>query len=194
MELEAEAEKGELEGPVQRTCEDIELEEGDTELEEGELVEEGELARPAEEGSTELEAEAEEGELEEVKLAEEGKLAGQRSWRPLSLTLASVFLKVQGADCAALTPPTRSLYPLFAALAPPALPPRPPAPLPPPTRPSPAPCRPPRPQPPAPCHPPPLATDSSNSSSVSIACCTGPSRLTCARHTLYNMIFLVSTL
>ena len=63
-ELEAEAEEGELEGPVQRTCEDMELEEGDTELEEGELVEEGELAGPAEEG-----------ELEEGKLAEEGELA-----------------------------------------------------------------------------------------------------------------------
>ena len=84
-ELEAEAEEGELEGPVQRTCKDMELEEGDTELE-GELAEEGELAGPAEEGSTELEAEAEEGELEE------GELAGQRSWRPLSLTLCLRFL------------------------------------------------------------------------------------------------------
>ena len=68
------------------------LEEGDTELEEGELVEEGELAGPAEEGSTELEAETEEGELEEGKLVEEGELAGQRSWRPLSLTLCLHFL------------------------------------------------------------------------------------------------------
>ena len=56
-----------------------ELEEGNTELEEGELVEEGELAGPAEESSTELEAETEEGELEE------SELAGQQSWRPLSL-------------------------------------------------------------------------------------------------------------
>ena len=56
-----------------------ELEEGNTELEEGELVEEGELTGPAEESSTELEAETEEGELEE------SELAGQRSWRPLSL-------------------------------------------------------------------------------------------------------------
>ena len=55
--------EGELEEPVQRTCEDMELEEGDTELEEGDLAEEGELAGPAEEGNTELEAEAEEGEL-----------------------------------------------------------------------------------------------------------------------------------
>ena len=60
---------------MRRTCEDMELEEGDTELEEGEL------AGPAEEGSTELEAEVEEGDLEE------GELAGQRSWRPLSLSL-----------------------------------------------------------------------------------------------------------
>ena len=64
MELEAEAEEGELE--------------------EGELAEEGELVGPAEKGSTELEAE--EGELEE------GELAGQRSWRPLSLTLSLCFL------------------------------------------------------------------------------------------------------
>ena len=122
-ELEAKAEESELEGPVRRTCEDMELEEGDTELEEGELAEEGELVGPAEEGelvgpaeegSTELEAEAEEGELEEGELAEEGKLAGQRSWRPLS---HSVFLIVQGADCTALTPPTRPLCPLHAALA-----------------------------------------------------------------------------
>ena len=34
-ELEAEVEEGELEGPVRRTCEDMELEEDDTELEEG---------------------------------------------------------------------------------------------------------------------------------------------------------------
>ena len=54
-ELEAEAEEGELEGPVWCICED--MEEGDTELEEGEL------AGQAEEGVTELEAEAEEGEL-----------------------------------------------------------------------------------------------------------------------------------
>ena len=72
-ELEAEAE---LEEPVLHTCEDMELEEGDTELEEGKLAEEGELAGPAEEGGTELEAEAEEGELEE------GELAGAASWRP----------------------------------------------------------------------------------------------------------------
>ena len=56
------------------------------------MAEEGELAGPAEEGSTELEAEAEEGELEEGELTEEGKLAGQRSWRPLSLTLCLCFL------------------------------------------------------------------------------------------------------
>ena len=81
-ELEAEAEEGELEGPVQRTCEDMELEEG-------ELAEDGELVGPAEEGSTELEAEAEESEEGEL---EEGELAGQRSWRPLSLTLCLRFL------------------------------------------------------------------------------------------------------
>ena len=98
MELETEAEEGELEGPVRSTCEDMELEEGDTELEEGELAEEDELAGPAEVGSTDLEAEAEEGELEEGelakdgKLAEEGELAGQQSWRPLSLTLCLHFL------------------------------------------------------------------------------------------------------
>ena len=57
-ELEAEAEEGKLEGPVRRTCEDMELEEGDTELE-GKLAEKGELVGPAEEGGTELE----EGEL-----------------------------------------------------------------------------------------------------------------------------------
>ena len=54
--------------------------------------EEGELEGPAEEGSTELEAEAEEGELEEGELVDEGELAGQRSWRPLSLTLCLRFL------------------------------------------------------------------------------------------------------
>ena len=75
-ELEAEAEEGELEGPVRHTCEDVELEEGDTELEEGELAEEGELEGPAEEGSAELEAEAEESELEEGDLVEEGELVG----------------------------------------------------------------------------------------------------------------------
>ena len=37
-ELEAEAKEGKLEGPVRRTCEDMELEEGDTELEEGALA------------------------------------------------------------------------------------------------------------------------------------------------------------
>ena len=74
---------------MRRMCEDcMELEEGDTELEEGELA----GPAPAEEGSTVLEAEAEEGELEEGELAEEGKLAGQRSWRPLSLTLCLRFL------------------------------------------------------------------------------------------------------
>ena len=62
-ELEAEAEEGELEGAVRRTCEDMELEEG-------ELAEEGESVGPAEEGSTDLEAEAEEGKLEEGELAE----------------------------------------------------------------------------------------------------------------------------
>ena len=62
--------EGELEGAVRRTCEDME---------------EGELAGPAEEGSTELEAEAEEGGLEE------GELAGQRSWKPLSLTLCKAL-------------------------------------------------------------------------------------------------------
>ena len=72
-ELEAEAEEGELEGPVQHTCEDMELEEGNTELKDGELAEEGELAGPAEEGGMELEAEAE---LEEGELVEEGELAG----------------------------------------------------------------------------------------------------------------------
>ena len=50
-ELEAEAEEDDLEGAVRHTCEDMELEEGDTELEEGELAEDGELA-----GATELEA------------------------------------------------------------------------------------------------------------------------------------------
>ena len=45
-ELEAEAEEGELEGAVRRTCEDMELEEG-------------ELVGAAEEGGTELKAEAE---------------------------------------------------------------------------------------------------------------------------------------
>ena len=72
-ELEAESVEGELKGPVRRACEDMELEEG-------------ELAGPAEEGSTELEVEAKESELEE------GELAGQRSWRPLSLTLCLCFL------------------------------------------------------------------------------------------------------
>ena len=80
MELEAEAEEGELEGPVWCTCEDMELEEG-------ELAEEDELVGPAEEGRTELEAEAKEGELEEGELVEEGELEGQQNWRPLSLTL-----------------------------------------------------------------------------------------------------------
>ena len=119
---------------------------------------------------------------------------------------------MQGDDYAALTPPTRPLCPLHATLAPPVLPPRPPAPLPPttrpppPTHPPPAPCRPPsapccpppapcrppparppQPRPPAPCHPPLLATDPSNSSSVSIACCTAPSSSTCARH-LCNIV------
>ena len=65
------------------------------------------------------------------------------------------------------------------------------APLPPPTRPPPPthppPARPPWPRPPALCHHPPLATDPSNLSSMSIACCTGPSSSTCTRHTLCNM-------
>ena len=86
MELEAEAEEGELEGPVRHTCKDMEPEEGDMELQEGEL------AGPTEKGSTELEAEAEEGELEEGQLAEESELAGPRIWRPLSLTLSLRFL------------------------------------------------------------------------------------------------------
>ena len=41
-ELEAEAEEGELEGAVRRTCEDMELEEG-------ELAEEGELGASGDE-------------------------------------------------------------------------------------------------------------------------------------------------
>ena len=86
MELEAKAKEGELEGPVRHTCEDMELEEGDTELKEDELAEEGKLVGPAKDSSTELEAEAEEGELEEGDIAEE------RSWRPLSLTLCLRFL------------------------------------------------------------------------------------------------------
>ena len=45
-------------------CEDMKLEEGDMELEEGELADEGELAGTAEEGSTDLKAKVEEGELE----------------------------------------------------------------------------------------------------------------------------------
>ena len=74
MELEAEAEEGELEGAVQRTCEDMELEEGNTELEEGEL--------------------AEEGELEDGELAEEGELAGEAE----ATLFAYIFLIVQGTD------------------------------------------------------------------------------------------------
>ena len=85
-ELEAEAEEGELEGPVRRTHAKT------WSWRRASWLEEGELAGPAEEGSTELEAEAEEGELEEGELVEEGELAGQRSWRPLSLTLCLRFL------------------------------------------------------------------------------------------------------
>ena len=51
---EGEAEEGELEGPMRHMCKDMELEEGDTELEESKLAEEGELAGPAEEGVTHL--------------------------------------------------------------------------------------------------------------------------------------------
>ena len=65
-----------------------------------------------EEGEGEL---VEEGEGE---LVEEGELVGAVE---LEATLfASVFLIVQGADCATLIPPTRPLCPLRAALTPPA--------------------------------------------------------------------------
>ena len=73
-ELEAEAEESELEGPVRRMCEDMKLEEGNTELEEGELAEVDELAGPAKEGSTELEGELEEGEQEEGELHGGGRV------------------------------------------------------------------------------------------------------------------------
>ena len=80
-ELEGEAEEGELDGAVWRTCEDMELEEGNTELEEGKL------AGTVEEGGMELEVEAEGGELEEGELNRRRRASwrGQRSWRPLSL-------------------------------------------------------------------------------------------------------------